>query len=186
MATEWSLILHLVIIKRHLGIREVGVDPLRLLFVVVSVFLYELYVKHGPPIYGRFFWRQAARKRAREEAEDPTGWGRLPWEPSARDRESNAFLDSLYGAWREEHWEWVPYVNDKGEEDMKEQLKDPEERSWYEMRQRMIADYDIAREWQQTRIHKRDYEARKAQIKEMGLGNVRLTHQFTGNFLRYE
>jgi len=66
---------------------------------------------------------------------------------------------------------------------MKEQLKDPEERSWYEMRQRMIADYDIAREWQQTRIHKRDYDARKAQIEERGLGDVRLIPQFTGDFL---
>jgi len=132
------------------------------------------------------FWRRlaerrAARERAREEAEDPTGWGRLPWEPSASDREWNAYYDSLYGDWREEHWEQVPYVNDKGEEEMKEQLRDPEEREWYERRQRMIDEYDTAREWQQTRIHRRDYEARKAQIEEIGLGNVRLTPQFTGN-----
>ena len=55
---------------------------------------------------------------------------------------------------------------------IKEQLKDPDEREWYEKRQRWIDEYDTAVEWQKTRLPKREYDERKNQIEEHGIGNV--------------
>jgi len=124
---------------------------------------------------------EEARERAREEAENPTGWGPLPWEPSANDRAWNTHWDNLYGPWREEHWETVPtgYVNEDGTEETIERLRDPMERERYEWRERMITEYDDALRWRRERIHRRDYDARKAQIEEVGLGKVHIMPQFT-------
>ena len=113
--------------------------------------------------------------------DDPTGWGALPWAPTDKDRASNAYWDSLYGDWRAEHWEEVEYTDGYQQKKIKEQLKDPGEREWYEKRQRMIDEYDTAVEWQNTRLPKREYGERQNQIEEHGLGNVMLTPQTDGD-----
>ena len=114
--------------------------------------------------------------------DDPTGWGALPWAPTDKDRESNKYWDDFYGEWRTERWETVEYEDEYGEQKVKEQLIDPDERAWYEKSQQMIDEYDTAAEWQNTRLHKREYDERKNQIEEHGLGNVMLTPQTNGNF----
>jgi len=113
--------------------------------------------------------------------DDPTGWGALPYAPTQKDRDSNKYWDDFYGEWRTERWEEVTFVDDYGDEQVKEQLRDPEERKWYEKRQRMIDEYDTAVGWQNTRLPKRDYDERKNQIEEHGIGNVKLTPQTDGD-----
>ncbi len=68
--------------------------------------------------------------------DDPTGWGALPWAPTDRDRKSNEKWDSLYGAWREEYWETVPYTDGYGQVGTREQLKDEKDRAWYDDRKK--------------------------------------------------
>ena len=114
--------------------------------------------------------------------DDPTGWGALPWEPTDRDRQSNKDWDDLYGELRERYWEEVEYEDGYKQNKIKEQLKDSDEREWYEKRQRWIDEYDTAVEWQKTRLPKREYDERKNQIEEHGIGNVKLTPQTHGNF----
>ena len=117
-----------------------------------------------------------------EVDDDPTGWGALPWAPTDRDRESNQQWDDLWGELRERYWETVPYTDGYGHVGTKEQVKDDEDRAWYEDRKKVIDEYDNAVEWQNTRLHKREYDERKNQIEEHGLGNVMLTPQTNGNF----
>jgi hypothetical protein len=117
-----------------------------------------------------------------EVDDDPTGWGALPWAPTDTDRASNKYWDDFYGEWRTERWEEVEYEDDYGKQKVKEQLRDPDEREWYEKRQQMIDEYDTAAEWQNTRLPKRKYDERKNQIEEHGIGNVKLTPQTNGNF----
>jgi hypothetical protein len=114
--------------------------------------------------------------------DDPTGWGALPHAPTDKDRASNKYWDEFYGEWRTERWEEVEYEDDYGKQKVKEQLRDPDEREWYEERQRMIDEYDTAAEWQNSRLPKREYDERKNQIEEHGIGNVKLTPQTNGNF----
>jgi hypothetical protein len=114
--------------------------------------------------------------------DDPTGWGALPHAPTDKDRASNKYWDEFYGEWRTERWEEVEYEDDYGQKKVKEQLKNPVERAWYEQRQRMIDEYDAAAEWQNTRLPKREYDERKNHIEEHGLGTIKLTPQTNGNF----
>ena len=114
--------------------------------------------------------------------DDPTGWGALPQAPTEKDRASNKYWDDFYGEWRTERWEEVEYEDEYGEQKVKEQLRDPDERAWYEQRQRMIDEYDAAAEWRNTRLPKREYDERKNRIEEHGLGTIRLTPQTNGNF----
>ncbi len=71
-----------------------------------------------------------------EADDDPTGWGALPWAPTDRDRRSNKQWDDLYGELRERYWETVPYTDGYGQADTKEQLRDRDERAWYEDRKK--------------------------------------------------
>ena len=128
--------------------------------------------------------REQRRAVPRVVDNDPTGWGPLPQEPTEKDRASNKGYDELYGDLRDQYWETVPHPNDfgdthdeNGEPYTKEQLRNPDERAWYEYRQEMIDNYDAAFEWQNTRIPKRQYDERVQELEQHGLGEVRLTPQ---------
>ena len=125
----------------------------------------------------------AAGANGEDDDDDPTGWGRLPWAPTDRDRKSNADWDSLYGAWREEHWENYAYTDDWGNEQQGQRPRDETERAFYDERKAIIDEYDAAVEWRNKMLPMSEYYKRKRQIETFGLGRVKLIPQLNDDHI---
>jgi len=119
-------------------------------------------------------------RRQYDEGVDPTGWGQLPSEEHIADLRQRMEHKESY----QDDWEKYQVFDKEGKEtDWGWRLRDETDRWWYEKRKREVKEYEAMKHWQETRLHKRDYDARREQIEEEGLGNVRLTPQITGNLI---
>jgi hypothetical protein len=108
-----------------------------------------------------------------------TGWEEeypISNPPSANDRENVEWKKRFPQDWHE-----VEVVNDYGETVKEWQLKDPVEWWYHKPRLDRVTKYDTNLHWHASRLSKPQYEARKEEIYQNGIGQVVMRPQLTGN-----